>query len=78
MNITVKDVPEELHERLRSVAEATGRSMNKLILITLERAIMPQKSDRLVLMQRIRTRRAGMSVLLDDHGLEAAIKDGRE
>ena len=78
MNITVKDVPKELHERLRSVADETGRSLNKLILITLERALTPQKTDRLELLQRIRARRATMGSVLDDSGLAEAISGGRE
>ena len=78
MNITVKDVPTELHERLRSVADETGRSLNKLILITLERALVPQKIDRDELLQRIRVRRGSMKSILDDSGLGGAIADGRE
>ncbi|MEM8952511.1 MAG: Arc family DNA-binding protein [Verrucomicrobiota bacterium] len=78
MNITVKDVPKELHERLKSVADETGRSLNKLILITLERALTPQKSDRDQLLQRIQDRRATMGHVLDDAGLSDAIKGGRE
>lgn len=78
MNITVKDVPKDLHERLKSVADETGRSLNKLILITLERALTPQKSDRQQLLQRIQERRATMGSVLDDAGLSEAIKGGRE
>jgi hypothetical protein len=78
MNITVKDVPKELHERLRVVADETGRSLNKLILITLERALVPQKTDRKVLLQRIRGRREKMESILDDASLASAIKGGRE
>jgi fructose-1,6-bisphosphatase/sedoheptulose 1,7-bisphosphatase-like protein len=78
MNITVKDVPKELHERLKSVAEETGRSLNKLILVTLERALMPRKTDRHRLLQRIQERRATMGAVLDDSGLSQAIEEGRE
>jgi hypothetical protein len=78
MNITVKDVPAELHERLRSVADETGRSLNKLILITLERALVPQKIDRDELLRRIRVRRGRMTSILDDSGLGGAIAEGRE
>lgn len=78
MNITVKDVPKDLHERLRSVADETGRSLNKLILVTLERALTPQKTDRDELLQRIQDRRATMGSVLDDEGLSGAIKGGRE
>lgn len=73
MNITVKDVPADLHKRLKSVADETGRSLNKLILITLERALVPQKINRDELLRRIRTRRAGMDSILDDSGLGSAI-----
>ena len=78
MNITIKDVPVDLHARLRSVADETGRSLNKLILITLERALMPQKINREELLRRIRTRRRSMDFILNDSGLESAIEGGRE
>ena len=78
MNITVKNVPADLHERLRSVADETGRSLNKLILITLERALVPQKINRAELLRRIRTRRGSMDPILDDIGLGSAIEGGRE
>ena len=78
MNITVKDVPKELHDRLKSAANETGRSLNKLILITLERALTPQKTDRRQLLQRIQERRATMRPIVNDAGLSDAIKKGRE
>tara|TARA_R110002049_G_scaffold108566_6_gene256885 strand:- start:105 stop:389 length:285 start_codon:yes stop_codon:yes gene_type:complete len=78
MNITVKDVPPALHERLREAADRSGRSLNKMILFTLERALTPQRTDRQRLMSRIRERRASMPSLLDDEFLAAAIREGRE
>ena len=77
MNITIKEVPEDLHERLREAAGRTGRSMNKLILHTLEKAVSPRKVDRVELLDRIRRRRAGMAIWIDDHSLHDAIHDGR-
>jgi len=77
MNITVKDVPQELHERLREAADQSGRSLNKLILFTLEQSFGPRKVDRRQLVGRIRDRREGMSTWLDDSTLGAAIKEGR-
>jgi plasmid stability protein len=77
-NITLKDVPEDLHERLRVAAEASGRSLNKLILTTLERSLGPRRIDRLDLIERIRNRRATMDRILDDALLEEAIREGRE
>ena len=77
-NITLKDVPEDLHERLRVAAEASGRSLSKLILTTLERSLGPRRIDRLDLIERIRNRRATMDRILDDGLLEEAIREGRE
>lgn len=77
-NITLKDVPDELHERLRAAAEASGRSLNKLILTTLERSLGPRRIDRLDLLERIRSRRATMAPVLDDALLQEAIREGRK
>ncbi len=77
-NITLKDVPDDLHERLRAAADASGRSLNKLILTTLERSLGPRRIDRLDLIERIQNRRATMDRVLDDALLEEAIREGRE
>ncbi len=77
-NITLKDVPDDLHERLKVAAEATGRSLNKLILTTLERSVGPRRIDRLDLLERIRSRRVSMDRILDDSFLQEAIREGRE
>ena len=77
MNITVKDVPPDLHERLRQVADQSGRSLNKLILHTLEQSVRPRRIDRGSLLRRIRRRRADMSAWLEEDTLRAAIQEGR-
>jgi hypothetical protein len=77
MNITVKDVPEELHGRLRQVADETGRSLNKLILVTLERAFVPQQANRSLVIERIRSRRERMHEILRDDMLQNAIQGDR-
>ncbi len=77
MNITLKNVPESLHKRLREAADENGRSLNKLILLTLEQTFCAHKSDRDALLQRIRLRRNAMNVWIDDQSIEAAIEEGR-
>jgi plasmid stability protein len=77
-SITLKDVPDDLHERLRAAAEASGRSLNKLILTTLERSLGPRRIDRPDLLERIRSRRVTMNCVLDDDLLHEAIREGRE
>lgn len=76
-NITLEDVLDDLHHRLRAAAVGTGRSLNKMILALLETAVGPHKSDRLVLLDRIRTRRSKLHSLVDDASLEEAIEKGR-
>ena len=76
-NITLKDVPDDLHQRLRAAAVETGRSLNKMILTLLETAVGPHKSDRLVLLDRIRARRSKLHHLVGDASLEEAIEEGR-
>lgn len=77
MNLTLKDIPDTLHRRLREEAETSGRSLNKLILHTLERTFCARKSDRSLLLERIRQRRNLMKARIDDFSLEAAIEEGR-
>jgi len=77
-NITLKGVPDDLHERLRAAAAASGRSLNKLILTTLERSLGPRRIDRVDLLNRIRSRRATMNRVLDEAVLQEAIREGRE
>lgn len=76
--MTIKDVPDFLHQRLREVAEDSGRSLNKLILHTLEQVFCAHKSDRVALLERIRRRREDMNVWIDDQFLANAIEDGRK
>lgn len=76
-NITLKDVPEDLHARLRAVAHETGRSLNKMILTLLDRSVGPSRSDRLELLDRIRARRATIHPFVDDTSLDEAIEEGR-
>ena len=44
--ITLKNVPPELHERLKASAERNRRSMNSEALVCLERALTPHTRRR--------------------------------
>ncbi len=78
MNITLKDVPEELHSRLKHAADQSGRSLNKFILVELEQAFSPRLSSRPALIKRIRSRRDRMEPFVTDSSLRNAIEQGRE
>lgn len=77
MTITLKDVPDDIHEDLRKRAENHGRSLNKEIAAILEAAVRPQKTNRKELMQRIEDRRARLGFAVDPDQLDAIIDKGR-
>ena len=77
MNITLKDVPDALHRRLRKLADQSGRSLNKMILFTLEQSVQPRRVDRAALVGRIQKRRNRIDAWLEDEPLRTAIQEGR-
>ena len=78
MNVTLKDIPEDLHDRLLRAADESGRSLNKLILHDLRRLYFPQKTDRSQLVKRIRSRRSTMHTWITDDSISSAIEEGRK
>lgn len=77
MNVTLKDIPEKLHTRLREKTNESGRSLNKLIIYTLEQAYSPSKIDRQHLLKKIQTERNAMDIWIDDKSLQEAKENGR-
>ena len=43
--VTVKNIPDELYERLKSVAEMNRRSINTQITMCIENAVMSRRID---------------------------------
>lgn len=39
MNIHIRDIPEEIHEKLKSVAKEERRSMNEQVIFILEQSL---------------------------------------
>jgi plasmid stability protein len=68
-SILIKDIPGELHERLRQAAQRDHRSLNKEVIALLEEALMPPA----VLPPPIQ---AGFTLTPD--WLERAMPEGRE
>ena len=42
--LTLKNIPDEIHARLKAAAKANRRSLNNEAIVRLETALMPQKS----------------------------------
>ena len=68
--ILIKDIPADLHERLRLAAQRDHRSLNKEVIALLEEALKPRSAE---LPPAIR----GTFELTPDW-LEQAISEGRE
>jgi plasmid stability protein len=50
--LTVKDLPTELHRRLKARAERNGRSLNREVIECLEASVRPERVDVLDLVSR--------------------------
>ena len=77
MNITVKNVPSELRQRIKESAKYNGRSLNKTILHALERFFLPREESEASLLKRIGERRGTQNVWLTTDKIEETINEGR-
>jgi hypothetical protein len=46
-NLSLRDVPDELYQQIKEIAEHERRSINQQILVLLERSVQQQKQPRL-------------------------------
>lgn len=77
-NITLKNIPEDIYDSLRSAALAHHRSLNSEIIACLERVLVPTRIDNeahLAEARRIRNGLAGKKFRMAD--IEKAINQGR-
>ena len=77
MNVTLKDVPPELHERIKEAAANSGRSLNKQIIFTLEASLGSQKTSKEELVLRIQQRRGRLGGFVDSADVTDGIQGGR-
>ena len=75
--ITLKDIPEELHRKLRKRAELHGRSLNKEIIMSLEQVTSSHRIDLPEYLPKIKLvrRKTGFEVTTDS--IQDAIESGR-
>jgi antitoxin FitA len=77
-NVTLKNVPEGLYQRLKALAEANHRSINSEIIVCLERATSTYQVDRGEILERARLlRELTASYPITDEELRQAKADGR-
>ena len=78
MNITLKEIPEELHQNLRRRAETHGRSLNKEVLTILEAVVNPVQRSAKDMLAQIEERRSRMPHMVKDSELKSIIEEGRQ
>jgi antitoxin FitA len=77
-NLTIKNIPTPLLERLRETAERNRRSINSEVIRLLERSLAPVAMDPDRLLARARAvRERGRLPYLTDDALRAARDEGR-
>jgi len=76
--LTIKNIPDELHERLKERAKQHRRSINSEVIVCLEQVLGAAPIDPAALLARIRARRQAMSqIYVTDEDLRAAKNEGR-
>ncbi len=77
-NMTLKNVPPDLYDRLKQAAARHRRSLNNEAIVCLEQALEGEREDPALLLARIRELRARTSgVQVTDADLREARDEGR-
>lgn len=77
-SITIKNIPQELYEKLKITASLNHRSLNNETINCLESVLMPQQlsvADKLLRAKRIRTKLG--NAVFDPDEIQNAIEEGR-
>jgi plasmid stability protein len=77
--LTIKNVPAELHEKLRAAAARHRRSINSEVIVQLENSLRTETSNSERLLEEIRARRERLPHLnLNDDILRQMKNEGRQ
>ena len=74
--ITVKNIPDELYEKLKEAASTHHRSVNSELIHCLEQTLLPKRIDTSELLRKARSLRDGINTI-DPTEIENAIDRGR-
>jgi plasmid stability protein len=77
MNMTIKDVPIRLHQRLRENAKLNRRSLNSELIMLLEAAVEPRKANVDEILAAARAVRAQVKGDLSDKEINRMKRQGR-
>jgi plasmid stability protein len=75
--ITVKNIPEDVYERLKMQAKANRRSINNEVITLIEREVNSYRIDPEQFIKEARAIRESIDYVITDEELEQAINEGR-
>lgn len=75
--LTIKNIPDELYEKLKMAAKINRRSINNEMIVIIEQAVYPPKMDVGELLAQTRLLREQLSVYVTDEELNQAKNEGR-
>ena len=75
--ITLKDIPDDLHQKLRRRAEVHGRSLNKEIIASLEQVTSPKRMELPEYLSRVKRLHNQIDFKVTTHSIQKAIEAGR-
>ena len=76
--LTIKNIPEDLYNKLKQAAEQHHRSINSEVIICLKRSLFPTKVSPEQTLHNIQTLRAQIKPnIITPDDIEQAINDGR-
>ena len=77
-NITIKNIPEDLYERLKESARAHRRSINSEVIVCIEKAVGARKRDVQAILARAEAlREKTAEYKITDGEIDQAKSDGR-
>lgn len=77
-NVTIKNIPDPLHERLKEAAARSRRSLNAEVILRLEQSLGTRPVDAEALLARVRAVRESAPLpYLTDEALRRAREEGR-
>jgi len=77
-SLTIKNIPNDLYDELKHVAEQHHRSINSEVIVCLKRSLLPKKispEDRLLSIQALRSQITPNIITEED--IDHAINEGR-
>jgi plasmid stability protein len=75
--ITIKNIPDELYEKLKIVAATNRRSINSEVIVIIERAVAQQTPEPAEMLHRVRRLRETLNLYVTEEEITAAKNEGR-